>query len=737
MTIVTYQQPTGALRNQVANGAMPGEPEPGGNPLTIMNYLRIARRWYLVILGCVIGALVLGIIITLLMTPRYTARSTIEIARESNKIVDIQGVQQDASVGDLEFYQTQYGLLQSVSLAQRVASQLKLVDSPKFFDQFGKSQTRNLRPDGLSFTAQGRPERLRVAGKIMLDNVGISPTRLSRLVAVEFTSPDAVMSANIANTWTSAFIDETLERRYRATSYARKFLETRLQQVRERLEASERDLVAYASRQKIISLPNTAGKQDAATIDRSIVTDDLTAINGALATATADRIAAEAKYQQSRASGGNFSAALKNDTLGNLRQKRAELSAEYSRLLSQFEPGYPAAKSINAQLQQIDRSIAQEERRTSASVAAEYRESLERETALKARVGGLQGDFLDLRRRSIQYNIYQREVDTNRQLYDGLLQRYKEVGVAGGVGVNNISVVDDAAPPEKPSSPRIVLNMALALLAGLLAGLGVAFVLEQNDDVLNDPSDLKQRLGLAVLGTVPKIEGARPTEALLDRKSSMVDAYLAIQTNLSFATDHGIPKTLAVTSTRPAEGKSTTAFAIATMLARADKRVILVDGDMRSPSVHELAGSRHDFGLSNYLTGADDVAKMIAPLDGYGIMVMTAGPTPPNAAELLIGDRFAALLAMLTTQFDHVVVDSPPVMGLADAPLICSAVEGAVFVVEANSIRSVQVKAALKRLNSASVHLVGSVLTKFDHRRSNSGFDYEYGYSYGRPEAKG
>ena len=219
---------------------------------------------------------------------------------------------------------------------------------------------------------------------------------------------------------------------------------------------------------------------------------------------------------------------------------------------------------------------------------------------------------------------------------------------------------------------------------------------------------------------------------MFDRKSDLVDAYLAINTNLGFTTEHGVPRSFAVTSTRPAEGKSTTALALATMLARAGKRTILVDGDMRSPSVHQLGGVDHDKGLSNFLAGDDNIDALTFPMADLGFVAMSAGPIPPNAAELLTGNRLGVLVDRLLERFDHIVIDSPPVMGLADAPLIASRVEGVVYAVESHGIRSSLVKTALGRLAAANARIFGGVLTKFEARKAHYGYGYEYGYGYGR-----
>ena len=730
---------TSSLRgDRPANGALPvGERvlEADRLPL-IRQYQRIAMRWRYVIIGSTLGCVLAGLIATLLMTPKYTAQATIEISREASKITDFQGVDREAGVADQEFYQTQYGLLRSRLLSERVAAQLKLVDDKTFFEMFGVSdndpafQLVNGRyPPG------GRATRQRIAGEVLVKNLGIVPTRLSRLVDIRFTSPDPIFSTKVANAWGDNFIQTNLERKVQATSYGRNLLQRQLGQLKERLDSSQRQLVAYASAERIINLPAQASGDGRTTSERSIVADDLAALNASLSQATADRIQAEARYQQAGRAGASTEA-LRNQAINSLRQRRAELAAEYQRLMVQFEPGYPAAQAIQSQIDQLDRSIAREEGRVSNSLEADYREASGREQALQAKVEQLKASYLDLRRRSIQYNIYQQEVDTNRALYDGLLQRFKEIGVAGGVGVNNISVVDPADVPQKPSSPRLLVNLAVALLAGLGIGALAAFALEQIDEAIADPGEVERRLGLPLLGSVPKLESGTPKEALLDRKSELIDAYLAVQTNLAFTTEHGVPRSFSVTSTRPAEGKSTTALALATTLARAKRRVILVDGDMRSPSVHHLGGVGHDYGLSNFLSGQDDIAPLTFQMEDLGFTAMSAGPIPPNAAELLTGNRLSLLIEQLLKDYDHVVIDSPPVMGLADAPLIAGRVDGVIYAVESQGIRSSMVRTALGRLASANARVLGGVLTKFDAKKAHFGYGYEYGYGYGRADRK-
>ncbi len=724
---------TFASRNLLGNpsgaGAL-GAALPSDRMPILKQYLRMALRWRYVILGSIAACIVLGLVITLLVTPKYTATTTIEIARESNRIIDIQGVEREASVADQEFYQTAYGLLKARSLAERVAVNLRLVDDPKFFEMFkAMGDTPAFQLTNGRFPASGRRERQGAAAGILLKYIKVSPVRLSRLVDVSFISPDPGFSAKVANAWASNYIQLTLERRYQATSYARNFLERRLNQLRVRLEDSERQLVAYASNQRIINVPGQ-GADGQRTSERAIVIDNLSSLNSALSQATADRIEAQTRYQTEGRSGSNVEA-LRNTAINSLRQRRAELSAEYQRLMTQFEPGYPSAVAIKSQINELDRSISREESRVGSSLQTAYRQAVEKERELEARVDQLKNEVLDSRRRSIQYNIFQREVDTNRQLYDGLLQRFKEIGVAAGVGVNNVSIVDAASPPNRPSSPRFLVNLALSMILGGVIGIGLAFALEQIDEAVVDPDELSRQVGLPLLGSVPKLRSGTVQEALRDRKSEVVDAYLAIQANLQFTTDHGVPRSIAVTSTRPAEGKSSTSLALATMLARVNRKVILVDGDMRSPSIHHLAEVDNTHGLSNFLTGADNLDAMIRPMPGEGFSVLTSGPIPPNAAELLTGERLQLLLERLREKFDNVVIDCPPILGLADAPLIASRAEGAVYVVESHGTRTSVVRTALGRLTSANAHIIGGILTKFEARRAHLGYGYDYSYSYG------
>lgn len=704
----------------------------GGHRLpTARRLWRIASRWRWVLLGGVAAGALFGVLLTLLMTRQYTSTARLEISRETARVVNIDSVERDTSFFDQEFYQTQYGLLQTKALAERVARDLNVVDDPAFFRMFGRSDVFN--GDG---AAPGDPtqraKRNEVAGKILLDHFGVAPVRGSSLVDLTAVTPDPTLSQRIAQTWSQDFIASNLERRFEASGYARHFLETRLEQLREKLEASERQAVAYASSHGIINLPAPGDEKDGGTTgDRSLLTDDLSALNTSLQVATAERIQAHSRLSDASRPDAS-SEALDNEAINALREKRAEAAAEYAKLMVQFAPGYPQAKAVASQIQALDAAIGQEERRVRTSFETAYRSASAREAALTARVEGLKGDLTDLRQRNIQYNIYQRDADTNRELYKALLQRYKEIGVAGGIENNNIVIADAAKLPDRPSAPRLLINLILSMLAGGVIGAAVAAVLEQIDEGINDPGQVEEKLGLPLLGVVPRTTKAEPIDALRNPRSPLVEAYLAVQANLELSTAQGTPRSLAVISTRPGEGKSTTTIALAQSLARARRKVVLVDADLRAPTLHRLFKVPNKLGVSNFLAGTDPLDEAVHATDREHLSVMPAGPQPPNAADLLTGDRLPLLIKRLLDEFEYVIVDSPPVIGLADAPLVGSAVDSVLYVVEAGSIHAGTVRIALDRLRTTHVNVLGAVLTKFEAKRAHLAYGYDYGYGYGR-----
>jgi capsular exopolysaccharide synthesis family protein len=676
---------------------------------------------------CIATALALGAALTLLTPPIYTARTTLQIDRETEKVVSADEQTPLDNFSD-EFFLTQYGLLRSRALAGRVAESLGLDADPSFLRTMTSERTAS---PGKPLTGEERRQRVI---DVLLAHEGVNPQRGSRLVAVTFSSPVPGLSARVANAFAENFIAAGLDRRFEASSYARDFLEKRLGQVKAKLEQSERDLVAYAARQQIIQLP-AGGQPNQTDGGPSLAAANLESFNTALAAARAERIKAEQKWRQAQA-GAALSEILQSPTFQALSQEHAKLVAEYQDKLRIFKPDYPDMAQLQARIQELDRQLDGEARNIRQSLQVQYETALGNEKALGGQVDGLKSAVLDLRGRSIRYTILQREVDTNRTLYDGLLQRYKEVGVAGGVTANNISIVDRAETPLTPSEPRPLLNMALAALLGITLGVVLAYLREALDQAISSPADVEADLPL--LGAIPLLRsGVDPVSALVDARSPLAEAYHALRSALQFSTADGLPKTLMITSPTPGGGKTTTAFAVAQYVARLGYRVLLVDADLRNPSLRALLGLEGAVGLSNLLTGAAGLKEAVQATKLTNLFVVTAGPPAPNPAELLAGSRLPMLIAEAGAVFDMIVFDGPPVMGLADAPMIGASVAACLMVVEAGRTSRTQLRHALRRLSMAGAHVLGAVLTKHRDRRDPYGYGYGYAYDYGRSDVRG
>jgi capsular exopolysaccharide synthesis family protein len=428
---------------------------------------------------------------------------------------------------------------------------------------------------------------------------------------------------------------------------------------------------------------------------------------------------------------------LSNGVIDGLRAKRNSLETDYQEKLETYKPSYPAMVQISNKIAEIDRQLASEVNTIKRAYKAAYDSSLSQEEEMKKRIDVLKAEVLDLQKRSIEYNILKREVDTNRGLYDGLLQRYKEVDIAGGVSANNVFVVEKASPPGSPSSPQLRRTLMTFLALGSVAGLGAAYLLEQLDNTVRTSEDLERVTGLTTLGIIPIVKRGKAFEAeLVDPRSHISEACRSLCTALQFATESGLPKTLLISSSAPGEGKSTIAIMIAKHFAAMGLKVLLADGDLRKPTLHVKLGlSNSTTGLSNLLTGALSPPEVIQDAGFPNLAFVSSGPLPPNAADLLGGARMHSFLSVGVEIFDLIIVDSPPVMGLADGPLLSSVAAATVFVASAGEARIGSIRNAIKRLQFARGCVIGTVFTKFDAKRDGYGYQYGYGYGYGSAHA--
>ncbi len=696
--------------------------------------LALKYRW-LILAFCGV-ALVIGFIITFTSTPIYEATVTIQIDREAPKIVKL-----DTPVSDghdaARFYQTQYDLLKSRSLAERVAADLDLGHASDFLNPpltsawgklrsliFANGATDDKRSAATEDKGNFEQRKAAAAGMVQ-GGLSISPVRNSSLVRISFESPSPAWAQRIANGVADSYVSSNLERRYGATAYARNFLKDRLDELKLKLEESEKALVTYADQKELIGGVSANPKES----KESLADSDLAALNKALQTIITERIHAQELWEQANESSGlGLPQILEDMTIKSLRQQRAALMAEYQNKLSTFKPAYPDMQRLKAQIDQIGQEIKSAVDVIKQSLKARYESALQQEALLKKKMDEVKRGVLDTRNKEIQYNILKREADTNRTLYEGLLQQYKDVGVAGAVGTNNVAIIDRAQVPGAPFKPNLRSNLLRSFAVGLLAAALAIALFELLDDTFKSPEEIEEQLGLPVLGIIPfshedilgNISGSNPVG----------EALRSFRTALQFSTDQGTPKSIVVTSAQPSEGKSTTALALAVNFAQLGMKVLLIDADLRNPSQHRNLKRNNGVGLSNYLAGGAMPGSVFQETNVDGLYFMPSGPLPPNPAELLAGPKMMSLISTASEKVDTILIDAPPVMGLADAPLLASMASGTLLVIATADTRRGVVKNALKRLYFARARLVGAVMNKCD-LRANYGYGGYYGYGSG------
>jgi succinoglycan biosynthesis transport protein ExoP len=721
-------------------------PDSAESGLHFRDLLRIflKRKWTIVTIFLL--SAVISVVLTYLAAPLYRASMTIQIERLTPQVLNykevtpVEGEYYDTG----DFYYTNYELLKSRAVAERAADDLGLkgaAAAPDAPARMPVAPSAGFLREFLNRLRGAGPPAVSVDANVLQDNaiVGaiqgsltVEPVRRSKLVRLHFDSTDPFFAAKAVNTVAQAFININLERRFEASAYAKTFLEEKLLQTKARLEDSERELVSFSRDLEIINLDEK----------QNINSQNLQEFNAASAKAEQERIRAESVMAQAQENPESL--AILQDhrnfqTFQSLKAQKAKLESEYQENLKVYKPAFPRMQQLQGQIAEVDVQLRAELEEIRKSARSNLKAARLQEAQLKEKLGRTKRDMIDLQQRSIRYSILKREVDTNRSLYDGLLQRLKEVGVAGGVGLNNISVVDKAQVPMVPFKPSLSRNVSLGLMIGLLVGLMVAWLLEHMDDSIRFVEDVERETGAPVLGAVPKLKPAETGRATAlamgphaDPTSPFSEAYRSVRTALQFSTASGTPRRLVVTSSSKGEGKSTTAVALAINLAQMGKPVLLLDADLRNPALHKILGVENSHGLSNYLAGSIDPAEMIRPTSIPNLFVMTTGPLPPNPVELLSSMKLLNLLSECEERYAHVVLDGPPVIGIADAIVLCNQVENSVFVIESGRTRRGHAKAALKRLQQAGVHPLGVILTKIDALNDLYGY-HSYYYQYARP----
>ena len=736
----------------------------------LRDYWKVIRKRIWMIAAIALIAVVIAAVKAFTTQPIYRGTATLQINIENPQIVDFKEIF-TVNMWAMDYYQTQYKILESRNLARRVVHKMNLAAHPEFLPdapslyQNWKSGVRSsvgkflrsihlLPPpkksaspskDVFSNSDDQENEKNSPLVSAFLGRLRVEPVKESRLVRVHFDAYHPDLSGKVPNVLVEEYIQLNLESRVNSSEQAKEWLGKQLEELKAKVERSDEALQAFGSQNDIISLD----EKENPTLKR------LDELNQELAKAESERMAKEAIYRQIKQDRAfdAIPSILENKLIQDLKQTYIQLEAQYMRLSETFKPTYPEMVRLKNQMESTQKRLNIEVEKIIASIKNEYESGLRREALLRAAFEQQKTKTLTMQQKSIQYNILKRESDTNKDLYKSLLQRLKEVGVSAGFQATNIQVVDRAETPRGPFAPDRHKSILLAVVIGLFLGVGLAFFFEYLDNTVKTPEDVEQLCRLPSFGMIPEVSCERrirlpkgksfPVELISSNypKSILSEAYRNIRTSLMLSFSEQPPKKIAVTSANPLEGKTTTLINTAISLSQIGARVLIIDADMRKPRIHKVFdsgnGSGNGAGLSNFLSGNSKLWSVIRKTDIQNLYYIPAGSVPPNPAELIGSNLFRDMMQALAERFDHIIVDCPPVIGFADSIILSTVVDGVILVVLSGKTSRMALQHAKDALFQVNAKILGVVLNRVNILHSEySDYYYRYYYYYGESGKK-
>jgi succinoglycan biosynthesis transport protein ExoP len=718
------------------------------------------RRW--TVLSALLVTLTAALIYTVKQKPLYRAHTMLEVEQENPNIITVERLFQLQNVSP-DYLETQYKILRSDTLARQVIGENHL-DHTKEFNppprvwpwqvnaESSESETRDSSKDSAA--------EQRVLRKFE-DRLSVDPVRRSLLVQVSFDSEDPERAARVVNTLAAAYIRDNLRSHFEATEQASAWLSKQLDQMKIKLENSQDALQRYAEANGLLFLENSAGQTE------NIVNERLQQLQSELTKAQADLYQKESLYRLiQNGDTGALPGVFDNKMMQQLTVQLADLQRQQAQLAPNFKPGYPQMREIQSQIDRIQQVLSQQRAQAARHIQDEYQAAARRTALLRDAFDSQQKEANLVAEKSVQYNILKREVDTNKQLYQGLLEQMKQAGISSGLKASNIRVVDPAVPPARPSSPRIALNLAFAFLLGLGGGVGLALLREHLDNTLKNQADIETFLGVPALAVIPSRRSLPPektshrqwmqkalvaagrnsgatreetAEAWLRvdseslKQSALAEAFRGLRTSVLLSAAARPPRSLVVLSAEPAEGKTTICGNLAISLAQLDKRVLVVDADLRRPCLQTFFHLPESNGLVDYLTGDDPWRRFVQHAGIRNLECLVSGPLPPNPSELLSSERMQAFMQETAAEYEFVLIDSPPLLNLADGRILGTIVEGAILVAKGGATPREVVHRAQLCLSDVGARVIGVVLNDINLERDENYARY-YHYRPGRGE---
>jgi len=710
---------------------------------TLREYMRvlIKRKW--MVIAVIVGIFMAVAIASLRQTPVYEAVGRIAVNKADPNLISFKDSGPVVDYYDQADLDTEVRILQSDLMALQVIRQLNLDKRT----EYGGSSDRplpNLVADPLA-TDSNRTTALLGSFRGHL-RVSLIPN--TRIIEIHYNSTDPQLAASAVNTLAATYVEQNFKTKFESTMQASDWLSKQLVDLQMKVETSQEKLVRYQKEHEILG---TDEKQN-------IITEKLDELNKEMTTAEFDRMQKEAMYRQTQSDDPDAIAAA-IDTgggagalLGRLREQQAALRIQIADLNTQFGPSYPKIAQLNNQLKEIDSQLQSETNKGVDHLKGQYLAALQRETMLRGSFEKQKQEANKLNESAIEYSILKRDLDSNRTLYEGLLGKLKEAGVTAGLRSNSFRIIDAARVPTTPSEPNIPRNLSFALVLGVISGVGLAFLLESMDNSVRTPEQATALSALPSLGMIPlgsKSGSHGPagkrlaltaaskevveTVTLVRPQSQMAESYRALRTSLLLSNLGAPPKVIMVTSARPQEGKTTTSINTAIVLAQKGTRVLLMDADLRRPSIHKALGMGPRSGLSNVLTGNAAAQQTIVTSPILpNLFIMPAGTPPPNPAELLASSNMRDVIAELRDLYDHIVIDTPPTLSVTDAVVLSPRADATILVIRSGQTTKQALRRSRDILMQVNAHVAGVLLNAVDLSSPDYYYYYEYQGKYGQ-----